>query len=66
MTVGSMSSCFLDSMSEDEIEAWKHAAERVEQDGAHSVVGCPRFCRAICRYRRVIEAMQARGIEVPS
>lgn len=49
-----------------EMEALDHAQERVEEDGAHDVTGCPRFCRALCRFRQEIKAMQERGVEVPS
>lgn len=42
-------------------EAVDHVRKRIEQDGAHSLTGCPRFCRAMCNHYRVILRMKQDG-----
>lgn len=51
--------------SDDEIEAFNHAAEQVRVNGRHSLTCCPYPCRAMCAWRTQIRAMIDRGIEVP-
>lgn len=53
-------------LTPEEMDALEHAQERVDQDGAHDLRGCPRFCRTMCSYGTTLRALTARGIEVPS
>lgn len=44
----------------DEVKAaLRHVEERIREDGSHDVRGCPRFCRAICPYREILERIEA-------
>lgn len=45
----------------EEQYAIAHVEERIKEDGAHSVTGCPRYSRAMCSYRRVIKQLEAKG-----
>jgi hypothetical protein len=47
--------------SSEELEAIAHVEERIREDGAHSVSGCPRYCRAMCQYRKTIKELEAKG-----
>lgn len=41
----------------DEREAVEHVKARIAEDGTHDLTGCPRYCRAMCSYKRTIMAM---------
>lgn len=47
--------------TEDEQAAIAHVQERIREDGAHDVTGCPRYCRAMCQYRGVLKGLEAKG-----
>lgn len=45
----------------EERAAIVHVEERIREDGAHNVRGCPRYTRAMCPYRKTILALEEKG-----
>lgn len=48
--------------SAEEHEAIEHVRDRTQIDGSHTVKGCPRYFRAICKYYGVLKDMDERGV----
>lgn len=45
-------------LTPDQDAALAHVIERTEKDGSHSLTGCPRGFRAMCRFGDVLRQME--------